>query len=255
MKPSSSAGETLLDGLALDLLVGVMAQSTPRVTIDVLEAGAVTCGGFGNITNLTITPAQAAACTNNPSALAISDVVLSYSNRSVDWKIIDPLVENVAGLPPTLAESIPNYLRAASEVILMDIGIWSNNSILVSPAAFNVSITPNGAISNILQHQSFFPGFWQLPFSQASAMRTDPTYGIFVPEESRNPAVIAMSYLCHEHRRKNAFSLIICRSCNVHTLNLAFLMTASCCCGGCIHVLGLLGHIYGFSGIFCLPER
>jgi hypothetical protein len=199
LKPSSSAGKILLDGLTLDLLVGMMAQSTPRVTIDILEAGAVTCGGFGNITNLTITPAQAAAYTNNPSALAISNVVLSYSNRSVNWKMLDPLAENIAGLPATLAESIPNYLQAASEVILMDIGIWSNNSILVSPATFNTSITPNRAISNVLQHQSFLPGVWHLPLSQASAMHTDPTYGIFIPEESHNPAVIAMSYLCHKH--------------------------------------------------------
>jgi hypothetical protein len=65
-----------------------------------------------------------------------------------------------------------------------------------------------------------------------------------------------MSYLCHKHWRKNAFSLIICKSCDVHTLNLiAFLTTSSHCCGGCVHVLGLLGHIYGFSNIFCLLER
>ena len=55
--------------------------------------------------------------------------MLTYTNRSLNWISPNPPTDNVTGLPATLAESIPNYLRAASAVILVDIGIWKNSFI------------------------------------------------------------------------------------------------------------------------------
>src|ERR1700683_1936383 len=59
---SSSLGKVVLDSLAYDLLLSVLAESTiPTTTINTLEAGAVTCDGFGNNTGISITPAEATA--------------------------------------------------------------------------------------------------------------------------------------------------------------------------------------------------
>ena len=211
-KSSGSVGMSVLDAFARDLLNGVLAESTtPTTTINILEAGAVTCDGFGNSTGVNITSAQATACANGPVPLFITDVAVTYTNRTLNWIQPQPPTDNVTGLPATLAESIPNYLRVASAAILMDIGIWKNNSILVSPTIFNATITPNTAVTNFLQQNSSFvpPGLPSV--SIASLMRANPSF-FTVPADSRNPAVIAISYVCHDHQRKSAFSFIVCKS-------------------------------------------
>jgi len=208
-KSSGSVGMFVLDGLAFDLLNGVLAESTnPTTTINILEAGAVTCEGFGNSSGFSITPAQATACANGPVPLFITDVAITYTNRTLSWIQPQPPTDNVTGLPATLEESIPNYLRAASAVILMDIGIWTNNSILVSPTIFNTTITPNTAVTNFLQQNSSFvpPG---LPLvSLASLLRGNSSFFI-VPEDTRTPAVISISYVCHDYRIKSALRFIV----------------------------------------------
>lgn len=208
-KSSSSVGMSLLDSLAFDLLIGVLAESTtPTTTINILEAGAVTCDGFGPITDTSITPAQATACANSPVPLFITDIVFTYTNHSLNWISPSPPTDYVADLPTTLTDSIPNYLRAASAVILMDMGIWNNNSILVSPAIFNATITPNTAITDFL-HQN--PSFSSLSsVSSASLLRADPS-AFTVPVGNRTTAAIAMSYVCHDQQRKSIFSFIICK--------------------------------------------
>ncbi|KAF8240931.1 hypothetical protein L208DRAFT_1374175 [Tricholoma matsutake] len=153
---TSSLGRVVLDSLAIDLLIGVLAESTtPTTMINIAEAGAVTCNGFGKI-NVSITPVQATACTSTsgPVPLFITDIVLTYTNHSLNWIQPRPLTDNLTGLPVTLAESIPNYLCIASAVMLMDMGIWKNNSILTSPALFNVTITPNTPITHLLQQNA-----------------------------------------------------------------------------------------------------
>jgi len=208
-EPSSAVGRNVLDSLAYDLLAGVLAESaTPTTTVDILEAGAVTCDGFGDSTSIDITSAQAVACASGPVPLFITDVTLSYTNHSINWISPNPPGDSVAGIPATLTESIYNYLRAESAVILADIGIWNNNSILVSPAIFNATITPNSALSTVLsQNASLFP--WKVPsVSAASQLRREPS--IFVaPVETRNPATIAVSYSCRELRKKSVFRLVI----------------------------------------------
>ena len=212
-------GRDVLDGFAYDLLVGALAElTTGATTIDILQAGAVTCEGLAdNFTGTSITPAQATACANVPGPLNIANVALSYSNGSVNWILLDPPADHIAGLPATLAESVPNYLRALYAVILMDIGNWDNNSILASPAMFNASITSNTAISTVKQNNpSFFPPDWG-SVSSASLLRADPST-FMVPVTSRNPAIIAISYLCHDQRRKSVLSFIICKSFSFHKL-------------------------------------
>jgi hypothetical protein len=89
--------------------------------------------------------------------------------------------------------------------------------------------------------------------SQASAMRSNP---FLVPAENRNPAVIAMSYLCREQRVKSVFSLIICKSLCPHVdAPIALLTRSSCYRCRCFHVFGLLGDIYGCSITPCLSGR
>jgi hypothetical protein len=203
-------GTAVLDTIAIDLLNGVLAESTtPTTMINILEAGAVTCDGFGNSTGISITPAQATACADGPVPLFITDVTVTYTNHTLNWIQPQPPTDNVTGLPATLAESIPNYLRVASAVILMDIGIWKNNSILVSPTIFNATITPNTAVTNFLQQNlSFVPP--RLPsVSTASLLRANPSF-FTVPADSRTPAVIAISYVCQDLRMKRAFSFIVC---------------------------------------------
>lgn len=196
----------VLDGLAYDLLIGVQATQM----IDVLEAGAVTCDGFGDPTGTTITPAQAAACANGTLPLAITDVVLTYCNHSLKWISPSPPADIVEDLPATLAESIPNYLRAESALILMDIGISNNNSILVSPAILNATITPNATITQVMYQNTSLYGPYIRPPSFASIIQTDPSeFGI--PVKGCCPSVIAMSYVCHDQRRKRIFSMIICK--------------------------------------------
>jgi hypothetical protein len=143
-------------------------------------------------------------------------VLITYGNGSLVW--MNPSLPSSLppDLPATLVESIPNYLQALSAVISMDIGIWNNNSLLVSPDMFNANITPNTAIKTaISQHGSFLPPSFLPPnmplLSAASQMRENPSQ-FLIPVESRNPAIIAISYLCHDLRRKSIFSFIICES-------------------------------------------
>src|ERR1700735_5339632 len=77
-------------------------------------------------------------------------------------------------------------------VILMDIGIWNNNSILASQANLNATITPNTPVTNFLQkNASFIPAGWcSLGVSSASLLGTDPD-PFTIPVAIRTPAVIA----------------------------------------------------------------
>jgi hypothetical protein len=210
MKSSAYIGSIALDYVAYDLLIGVLAESaTPATAINTLEAGAVTCDGFGNSTDINITSAEATACTSGPVPLFITDLAFAYTNQSLTWISPNPPTDNITGLPATLAESIPNYLRVASAVILMDLGIWNNNSLLVSPDIFNATISPNTAITNFLQNTTSLPAIWG-SVSRASLLRTKEA-AFTAPPESRTPAVIAISYVCHDHQRKSPLSFIICK--------------------------------------------
>jgi len=208
-KSSAFVGRVALQSVAYDLLIGVLAESAiPATTINTLEVGAVTCDGFGNITSINITSAEATACTSGLVPLFITDVMFAYTDQSLTLISPNP-TDNVTGLPATLAESIPNYFRVASAVILMDLGIWNNNSILVSPDIFNATISPNTAITNFLQNTASLAAIWGF-VSHASLLRTEEA-AFTVPPESRTPAVVAISYVCHDQRRKGALSFIICK--------------------------------------------
>jgi hypothetical protein len=54
--------------------------------------------------------------------------------------------------------------------------------------------------------------------STASLARAKPSF-FTVPADSRTPAVIAISYVCHDHRRKSAFSFIVCKSFVCHRVD------------------------------------
>jgi hypothetical protein len=224
LKNSSIIPEAVLGGFGSDLLIGVLAESTTRATtIDILTVLAVTCDAniiSNSLLNISLTPAQATACANGIVPLAIVEVVLTYANGSINWKHLEPPADHVAGLPETLAESIPNYLRGLYSVILVDIGIWSNNSIFVSPATLNATITPNTAISKYMaMHQNtsrLIPAWGSV--SQASLILQNQPF-LMAPVEDRNPTIIAVNYICHDRKRKGVFSFIICKSSGSHWLN------------------------------------
>jgi len=204
-RPSSSVGMNLLDSLAVDLLIGVLAESTsPTTMINVLEAGVVTCNGA---VGGPITSAQATACANGLVPLFITDVVLTFTNQSLRWQNLNPPTDHVSSLPATLAESLPNYLRAASAAILLDLGIWNNNSILASPAMLNAAITPNTAVTNFLNQT--FPAFARFGTASWASIILANTSAFIVPVGNYTPAVIAISYNCHDRQRKSTLSFII----------------------------------------------
>ena len=209
-KNISARGTYVIDNLGSDLLVGVLASGT--TPIDFLEAAAVPCDR-GPATGYSLMTAQTAACEVDPTSLTNSTVVIAYANGSLTWIELPfpPTREKL--FPAALAESIPNYLKALSAVIRMDIGKWNNNYILASADIFNASITPNNAISAVLRKdQTFIP--LAMPYEQAvagaSQLLADPSQ-FLVTAEDRTPAIIAVNYLCHDYRRKSAFSLIICK--------------------------------------------
>jgi hypothetical protein len=138
-KSSSSLSRGVLDSLAIDLLIGMLAESTtPTTMINIAEAGAVTCDGFGKF-DISITPAQATACASSPVPLFIMDIVLTYTNHLFKWIQPSTPMDNITGLPATLAESIPKYLRIALAVMLMDMGIWCHTKVyLVSRCRQNL---------------------------------------------------------------------------------------------------------------------
>ena len=205
----------IIDALSQDLLIGVLAESA-TTPINILQVGlTITCDGY---VNLSPTPAQVSACYAAP--VSFTNVQIIYANDSVN---IDP------NLPPTLAESIPNALQGVVASSLIDIGILNNNSIFLSASNFNATITPNTAISSVLeQNPPFFPSaLWNSPSSAslASQMRMDPYFNFGLSK-------VVTSYLCHEQRRKNAFSLIICTSFIVQGLTYTELHSLlSCYCG------------------------
>jgi len=207
-RPSSSVGMELLDSLAVDLLIGVLAESTsPTTMINVLEGGVITCDGLVGNSFFNITSAQATACANGLAPLFITDIMLTFTNQSLQWYSLNPPTDHVSGLPATLAESLPNYLRAASAAILVDLGIWNNNSILASPAMFNATITPNTAITNFLNQT--FPAFARFGTVSYASLILANTSAFLVPVGNYTPAVIAISYNCHDRQRKGTLSFII----------------------------------------------
>jgi hypothetical protein len=211
-KDSAILGRDLLDALGRDLLLGVLTESAATNTpVDVLEAAAISCS---DLFYTGLTPVQVPTCTNGAHIVAVT-VVITYANGSLVW--MSPSLPSAypPDLPATLADSIPNYMQALSAVMLMDIGIWKNNSIFASDDMFLMNISQNSAIDTVMRQKgSFLPPVFVHSFlplaSAALQLREDPSRFV-VPVGSRNPAIIAMSYLCHDQRMKSAFGFIVCQ--------------------------------------------
>lgn len=190
----------ILDGFAGDLLISMSQESDSSQ----LQSFTVVANTVCHTAN---------QCADSPVVLIPGKANFIYSNRSTYFNS-SPV------FPESLNASINNYLQVFFAAALYDAGVWTPNSIFVSPDSFvNTTLYPNDAVAsavafNFISYQEYYPfvGKYSFPWPESSATQAMRAgfFNSYVPQLSS--AVISMTYACHGQQLKPPLTLVICMS-------------------------------------------
>ncbi|KII91434.1 hypothetical protein PLICRDRAFT_508271 [Plicaturopsis crispa FD-325 SS-3] len=206
-----------LDSMASDLLVSTLAfSSTSPTALDGVRAdGFAYCPSittYDDSKSHTPSDAERAACDAAPVQMSLRTVSALYANDTVG--------SINATLPAGMRDAVLNYFQVLNAASLGDIGLWRANSLFAAPAMVNATIAPNDDVSAALRNNSALGKFYNYldgNVSAGAALRAATPFGVQedeplvipIPNASFTPAVIAVSYLCHDLKIKGALSFII----------------------------------------------
>lgn len=216
--------------MAYDILIALSGNASD-ISITQLSARAMPyCPGLGTWSGSQKSTGSAedeAKCFSERVQLGGESQTVQYSNGSIlQSSAYSP---NPNFVSKALNESIDNYLQVIYAAVLADTGIWRPNSLFTSMDMFNQTISTSDSVTQIVSQDQggalsiFLPQgeSGDIQTSNAAALRSKiyPAYQLEsgtnllpIPERVRfTNATIASLYSCRSKKRKDPFSLVICK--------------------------------------------